>query len=313
MAGKSEKGFLDGVREDRYVLIVAVAILIFIASSSIALISESPAEVIAPVPAVFAIVDGNAVSLAWNASESGEVNGYDVYRSTEAGALGTKLNAEVINALWYRDSVHPGTYYYTIRAVANTSDDGNTKQLEVMVARLIPSGLSIAINEGGKYALNDKIILRLSAKDAKECRYKNDEDLEWGAWEAYKTEKMWTLSAGGDGERLVAYQCRNAGESDIALASTVLDRSAPIITYVLTPLTGAVQVNIVVRDAVSPSAECEISQDGTVQKTTIQLSSGIGSYVYNAQVSAGVHSFSVKCTDEAGNAKETPVQNVTVK
>lgn len=311
---ENQKGFLDAIREDRYVLIVAVAILIFIASSSIALVSTAPQDVIAPVPEVSATVDGAEVSLSWNASKTAAVTGYDVYRSDRQGVLGAKLNAAPIAGLAYKDTVLAGTYYYTLRALANSTDDGNNKQLEVRVEEIIPAGLSITINEGGNYATSKTVTLHLSAKDAKECRYKNDDDPDWGAWGPYMVAKIWTLSAGGDGERIVAYQCRNSGESNIALATVTLDENAPIVVYTITPYAGAVQINLVVKDAVSPTAKCDLRVDGAAEPAVIQLSSGVGSKVYyQAQLSAGEHTFSVRCTDEAGNVKSTAEQKVAVQ
>ncbi len=312
-AEKSEKGFLDTIKEDRYVLIVAVAILIFIASSSIALVSTAPLDVVAPVPSVYASVDNGVVSLMWNASATPGVGGYNIYRSAQQGTLGPRLNSLPVAALSYSDAVDSGTYYYTIRAVLNSSEDGNTRQLEVIVAKIMPSGLAIAINSGGEYATSRTVQLFLSAKDAKECRYKNDEDPEWGAWEAYKAAKIWTLSGGDDGVRMVAYQCRNSGESDIAIASVTLDQHAPLVSYVVTPLPGAVQINLMAKDAVSPYAQCTVNTDGTESTIKVPLSGGVGTYAYQQQLPSGSHSFSVKCTDQAGNPSSAVSTTAAVK
>ncbi|VVB97960.1 Uncharacterised protein [uncultured archaeon] len=272
-----KKGFLDAIREDRYVLIVAIAIVIFIASSSIALVTTSPPELVAPVSGVYASVAGGTVSLSWNASKSTDVIGYDVYKSAVKGVLGTRLNNAPVSGLSYSDAATQGTYYYTVRALTAKADDGNMQQLAVTVTEIIPAGVSVQINDGGKYAASDSVILHLSATDAKECRYKNDEDPEWGAWESYMAQKFWTLSPGGDGDRAVAYQCRNMGEGSISIAKVILDKNAPIIAYVITPLAGAVQINLVVKDAISPFAACTVTKDGSAESFTVPLSSGVGS------------------------------------
>lgn len=309
---KPGRSIWASLKEDRYVLIMAIAVLIFIASSSLAIIT-SPGEAVSPVPSVTANVDGGIVSLSWAASKTPSVVSYEIYRSSEEGALGVKVGSVQPGKLSYAERVSPGTYYYTVRAVADKGDDGNTKQVTVVVANIVPSALSLSINEGGAFASSQAVTLHLLATNAKECRYKNDEDLDWTAWEPYRTQKAWSLSAGGDGERIVAYQCRNTGESDIALASVKLDRTPPLVVYFMSAVSGQVQMNIVVKDALSESVSCVVSTDGSEEQVSIQLSSGSGSYQYTKDVAPGQHTLGVRCTDDAGNSKETPAQSLSVQ
>lgn len=309
---EDKKSIIDYIKEDRYVLIMAVAILIFIASSSLAIIS-SPGEIISPVPSVSVNVESGVVYLNWLPSKTDSVSSYDIYRSSEEGALGIKVSSVPSKKLSYAERVSPGTYYYTIRASTGQEDDGNTRQVKVVVLEIVPTKISVKINNGEQYSSSQTVTLHLSAQDARECRYKNDEDLDWSAWEPFRTEKTWTLSGGGDGERIVAYQCRNTGESEIALASVKLDKTAPVVVYFLTALIGEVQMNIVVKDVISPTVSCTINRDNVEEKVDINLSSGTGYYVYKKQMTSGQHTFGLKCTDEAGNVKEIPLQTITVK
>lgn len=308
MAKRSEpeeekKSLMDTIREDRYVLIVSVAVLIFIASSSIALFSGASGGMISPIGQMNITVEGGSIALSWAASQTQEVTGYEIYRSAEEGALGRKINAEQVKGLAYSDEVAPGTYFYTVRAAVNETDDGNTRQFKVAVGEIIPTALSIRINDGENYTKSADVILHLSAENAKECRYKNDEGA-WSAWEPYKVEKIWKLSEGGDGTRAVAYRCRNTGESETVSASVLLDRNAPLIAYAPVFAGDRLQLHIIVKEALSPSVDCTITLDGARTQAKIPVSSGAGSYIYERQVADGEHAVGIKCTDEAWNSAE---------
>lgn len=63
------------------------------------------------------VVTGHQVNLAWNASASKNVTGYQVLRSKTSGTGYTQIGST--SALTYTDaSVSPGTYYYVVTAVA---------------------------------------------------------------------------------------------------------------------------------------------------------------------------------------------------
>lgn len=59
------------------------------------------------------------VTLAWTASASATVTGYNVYRATTSGGPYTKVNSTIVNALGFTDTpvTHGTTYYYVVTAV----------------------------------------------------------------------------------------------------------------------------------------------------------------------------------------------------
>jgi hypothetical protein len=89
-----------------------------------------------------------------------------------------------------------------------------------------PSSLSIQINNGASQTSNPNVELELSARNAIDCRYKDD-STDWTGWYSYSSRKSWTLSS-GDGRKTVYYQCRNDfGSSSQAYAVIYLDTSPP--------------------------------------------------------------------------------------
>ncbi|MDD5337461.1 MAG: hypothetical protein PHS02_03170 [Candidatus ainarchaeum sp.] len=312
--GEEKRSIIDTIKEDRYVLIMAIAVLIFIASSSLALMNSTRAQFINPVPFFSAQVNGNTVELSWGASSTPSVSGYDVYRSTAPGVLGTKLNSAPLQELTYNDTASPGTYYYTVRALSATGEDSNADQLTVIVADKVPTGLTIAINNGANYTSTQSVALSLSASGATYCRYKNDEDLDWSPWEQYATEKSWTLSSGPDGERIVAYQCENTGESGIAIAKITLDTTPPSLDYLLSTSNGQVQVSVFAEDLLSTSITCNVSTEASQESFSMQLSADhTGTHIYTKALPKGEHSLSMSCSDDAGNIKDVPAQKINVQ
>ncbi|MFA5077082.1 MAG: hypothetical protein WC488_01505 [Candidatus Micrarchaeia archaeon] len=308
------RSILDTIKEDRYVLIMAVAVLIFIASSSLALMNSSSGQGINPTPFVSAQVEGGTVKLTWGASDTPGVSGYNIYRSASSGVLGAKVNQDLVSGLSYEDSAGPGIYHYTVRASTGPSEDKSLNQLIVVVSDQVPTRLSIAINGGGQYATSESVTLSLSAQDAVSCRYKNDEDLAWSPWEKYASGKAWALSAGADGERLVAYQCKGTGESDIAVAKTILDRTPPSVVYVLSTTAGEVTLSVFVKDLLSESVDCAVSIDGAEEAFSVALGAGKeGAYVYKKNLAKGEPSIALGCSDNAGNRKDVPAQEVSVQ
>ncbi len=178
-----------------------------------------------------------------------------------------------------------------------------------MVGKIIPAELSVRINNGAKHAKTQNVVLDISATNARECRYRNEE-FDWGAWEPYRLQKIWVLSE-GDGQKTVSFQCKNTGESGVAQASIVMDTKTPIIAYAASVVEGEAFVNIIAKDAISPSVKCTVTKDGTSEEISIQLYSAVGSYLYKTPLTEGQHVFGLKCSDEAGNEREMPQQTIT--
>ncbi|MCL5103763.1 MAG: hypothetical protein M1133_06570 [Armatimonadetes bacterium] len=99
-----------------------------------------------------------------------------------------------------------------------------------------PTG-SISINSGAQYAISASAPLNLSASDDKgvtEMKFSND-NLAWSNWEAYGTNKVWTLTS-GDGTKKVYVRYKDAVGTISPLYSDtiILDTTAP---------TGSISIN----------------------------------------------------------------------
>ncbi len=88
-----------------------------------------------------------------------------------------------------------------------------------------PSDLNIMINNGDDYASSEVLQLKLDAKGAYECRFREG-DFNWTPWEAYQTSKMLSIS-GKDGAKTIYYQCGNEYGSSTVFDRIYLDRSPP--------------------------------------------------------------------------------------
>jgi hypothetical protein len=83
-----------------------------------------------------ASLDGINVALDWNDNTEGDLNGYNVYRSTTSGSGYSKLNAASVLNSEYTDNTAAGgqTYYYVVTAVdtsLNESDESNEVFVEI--------------------------------------------------------------------------------------------------------------------------------------------------------------------------------------
>lgn len=179
---------------------------------------------------------------------------------------------------------------------------------QVPYAADLPSGLSVSINRGAAYSASENVTLYLTAENATECRYKNDEDPDWSAWEPYAEERNWTLSPGGDGGRIVAYQCRNGygyDERQFAFASIALDRVPPAVTYSLSIKEGKAEVEVYVREYSGSNVSCATNGGEEIE---VGVSAGAGRAVAVVEPAGGL--FYLACADEAGNARTTPAQKI---
>jgi concanavalin A-like lectin/glucanase superfamily protein/fibronectin type III domain protein/NHL repeat-containing protein len=87
----------------------------------------------APPTGLSASAGDGSVSLDWADNAEGDLEGYDVYRSTTAGGGYSKVNGPRLSASAYTDSgvTNGTTYYYVVRAVdrsGNPSGDSNEAQ-----------------------------------------------------------------------------------------------------------------------------------------------------------------------------------------
>jgi hypothetical protein len=79
-------------------------------------------------------LDGINVVLDWNDNNEGDLQGYNVYRSTTSGSGYTKLNTSVVVDSNYIDDTAAGneTYYYVVKAVDTSwNQSGNSDEVSV--------------------------------------------------------------------------------------------------------------------------------------------------------------------------------------
>lgn len=71
---------------------------------------------------------GNSLEISWTLPRDAEVTGVNIYRSTTAGVLGSKINASVVTTSPYTDTgLTTGVkYYYTVRTVGVDPFDSTT-------------------------------------------------------------------------------------------------------------------------------------------------------------------------------------------
>lgn len=91
------------------------------------------------------------VSIAWDASVSENIIGYNIYRSTTSQQYAAKLNSLPMAALTYVDAPVPGMkYYYVVTAVDNVAESAFSNEVQVQVPfPLIIHALSMQITDGG--------------------------------------------------------------------------------------------------------------------------------------------------------------------
>jgi len=257
------------------------------------------------------------IEVSWEPSGTSVV-GYNVYRSTESGTLGDKVNPTMVTDTSYTDTtVQNGvTYYYTVRSVSSGgSENSNTGQVSATGDTEAPEDLQIEVGGGDKYARSTDVTLSLSADGASQCRYSNDGNT-WSDWSSYTTSKSWTLSS-GDGNKDVYYQCKDGvGNTAMPVSATVYLDSTPPTISVTSPEQGKeygekFDLTFTVTDPISNTVTCTGDMDGNSvaigvvdvgKEDTTQLTADPGS-----------HTFKISCTDQVLSADKTISFTVTAK
>ncbi|MBU0586717.1 fibronectin type III domain-containing protein [Candidatus Micrarchaeota archaeon] len=301
-------------KDDGFVIILALFALTVISGIFIAFpLSDSEGEM--SVSYFSALVSNGNIQLNWNASEDPTILGYNLYRSSEDGSLGDEIANLSTSETTFSEELEPGTYYYTIRAFDNQSDDGNVKQLMVVVTETEEPSMSLTINNGEEYTNSRTVTLELSAPGADECRLRNSGE-DWTDWESYDSGKRsWQLSE-EQGEKTVEYQCKNEDGDSSVSSSITLDNQPPKFYMLATPQKQEITIRIVVFDE-NPNTyvNCALEVDGQPDAVfEVEISEeGKGNYIHTSSISSGSHQFSVNCSDEFGNAKKTGEYSITVK
>jgi len=86
----------------------------------------------------------HSVSLSWTAS-SDAVSGYNVYRSTTAGAKQNLLNGTtLVTGTTYTDStVTPGSWFYDVTAVENGAESSVSNSVNAVILPAAPTNLTL--------------------------------------------------------------------------------------------------------------------------------------------------------------------------
>ncbi len=258
------------------------------------------------------------IDVSWQPSESTNVAGYNIYRSTAGGDTGTKLNAALITSNSYEDkNVENGVaYYYTVRAVdSNGNEDSNTNQASATAATAPPSDLQLTINDGEQYTGSTGVTLHLSASNAYQCRFSNDGNT-WSAWQAYTTQVSWSLSS-GDGHKDVYAECKDSvGNLGAPVSSSIyLDSQGPEVT-ISSPesggqYAGGVDLTFTVTDPISSTVTCS----GTLDSGAIAIGTVDVGKLDTIHITAkeGAHTVTVSCQDGVNTAEQSVSFNIVNK
>ncbi len=240
------------------------------------------------------------ITVSWDAVA--DVAGYNIYRSTATGTLGSRVNPVTIaGETSYKDTeVQDGTtYYYTVKSVDKGGTEAGKMQASATAKVRPPQSLQIVINSGQEYATSAQVSLSLYAVGAKECRLSND-GAAWSDWAPYAAQMSWALVS-GDGQKEVYYQCRDSlGNTASPVSEGIrLDTTPPSIT-VTSPVEGqqyesSFDMIFVATDTGFNTLTCSAVVDGTSLQVGV-VSTGVTTKI-NVPVTGGSHVLKLTCSD----------------
>jgi hypothetical protein len=165
---------------------------------------------------------------------------------------------------------------------------------------------TITINNGATYTNSTAVTLQLSATNATDMCFSNDNSA-WSSWENYTTAKNWTIPS-VEGTETVYVQFRDSGnQTASANASIILDVTPPVLDPYWSPYS---------TDYKTVYFDAAYSTDNYgIQNSTWNLGDGNITYNYayftHTYTSIGSYLVTVTLTDYAGNSASTSL-NVTV-
>jgi hypothetical protein len=244
-----------------------------------------------------------AADLIWTANTEPQLNGYKVYYRTVAGTYGTPN--VVGNVTSYRlTGLTNGTEYRIALASMNTVGAESAKSEEIAVT---PDGTppvgSVVINGGVTHTNSTSVTLAIAATDPNGVPSMCvSNSTSCTAWEAYATEKVWTITA-TDGTRTVYVKFKDAIGNTNGTAYTdtiILDRVPPETTITAKPSA--------LSNAVAAAFEFSSSQADSTFACALDgaLPSSCSSPLTLSLLVEGHHHFTVLATDPAGNPDATP-------
>ncbi|PWG78006.1 Ig-like domain-containing protein, partial [Pararcticibacter amylolyticus] len=194
------------------------------------------------------------------------------------------------------------TYRYSVSAV-----DVNGEGIYPDEVSITPFGGTVAITNNLTVTNNTSIKLTVNATDVTAQMSFSNDALTWSAWEAYSTNKDWTLTS-GDGSKTVYVKFKlNSYESPAYSTSINLDMTAPAAPTVVMASSNAAGYTQLLKPTVNGTTEANaivsLYLDGSSTKLTdvTANSSGAWSYVFTTNLSEAAHSVTAKATDLAGN------------
>ncbi|TKJ47080.1 hypothetical protein CEE34_05580 [Candidatus Aerophobetes bacterium Ae_b3a] len=112
----------------------------------------------------------------------------------------------------------------------NPMDPDTDTSHTFLVDTTSPAG-SILINGGASYTNSQSVTLSLSAENAAQMHFSND-NASWSSWESYSSSRSWTLSS-GDGEKTVYVQFKDSvgNLSETYSDTIILDTTSPTGTF----------------------------------------------------------------------------------
>jgi S-layer protein (TIGR01567 family) len=175
----------------------------------------------------------------------------------------------------------------------------------------IPSLLSIVINNGNVYTNSTSVTLGISAVNAEEMSFSNDNG-SWSAWEPFAAAKSWPLTD-GDGLKTVYFKARN-GAGEAVNDTIILDTTPPSVTnvsiYPTTPVINhTVNITAKVIDANLNDSGIFVSVKHPGGYTNISprinLSNNIFFHNYDNTSEYGRYDVTIIAGDRAGNINDT--------
>lgn len=308
MPEEEEESFINKLKKDRGAALMALVALLLIILGVFAVLGGAVVVTLNPPTNLQAKVVDSAIRLTWDHSidYADPCIGYNAYLSTAAGQLGVLQNVEPVadNTYTVRD-VSPGTYYATVRCTdINGNEDGNLNQLEINVEIKPPSDLSIIINDNAEYTNKRDVTLALSAKNAEECTYAN-EDMAWASWGPYTVEKQWTLTENTGGmceEKEVYYKCRRSGlESNSITDTIILDTLPPAVSFNVLSVNGTLfELQIFALDDCVGDVDCYVFAG---DQQLLSIPNVPGEVIKTLEIPYYDEFYlTVSCMDDAGNA-----------
>ena len=179
-------------------------------------------------------VNDNMLTLTWDASASGSISRYFIYRSF-IDPDSVELYDSTSTASYTDDGVQNGIrYYYKITALSSSNLEG----FKSVVVTAIPGVFSININNEAEYTNSRSVTVRSTVpSQTSHIKLSNSTDFSQSKWQTLSTTVSWELTA-GDGVKTVYAQFKDSeGNESAAVFSDdiTLDTRAQISAFTLTP------------------------------------------------------------------------------